>query len=67
MHIYLTDVRDVVLESPISEPELITMIDSWLRGASQSKILVQLEARKDFIDVKDVDIKRTLPGVLFTQ
>lgn len=65
MKIYVRDVKDVELESPITEQQLRVLVDAWQHGVAHSQILVAQEGRKGMLDTRDIDVDRTLPGVVF--
>lgn len=65
MKIYVRDVPDVELESPISEQELIAMTAAMQRGVANSQVQVQQGTKKGMLDIRDIDVERTMPGVIF--
>lgn len=65
MKIYVRDVPDVELDSAISEQELIAMTAAMQRGVAQSQIHVSQGTKKGLLDLRDIDIERTMPGVIF--
>lgn len=65
MKIYVSGVPDVTLESPISEPQLIVMVDAWQHGVAHSQIIVSQGSKKGMLDTRDIDVTRTLPDVIF--
>lgn len=65
MKIYVQDVKDVELESPIGEQELAMMVSAAMRGVAHSQILVDQGHKKGMLDTRDIDVERTLPGFVF--
>jgi len=65
MKIYVEGVKDVVLESPITEQQLIVFVDAWQHGIGHSQIVVSQDGRKGMLDTRDIDVARTLPDVVF--
>lgn len=66
MRIYINDVPDVDIESPISIHQLVVLVDAWQTGIAHSQIYVIQGDRKGRIDVADIDLVRTCPNVVFT-
>jgi len=64
MKIYVNDVKDVELESPVSEQDLAVMVSAHQRGIAHSQILVNQGHKKGMLDTRDIDVERTLPGVV---
>lgn len=65
MKIYVRDVKDVELESPITEQQLIVLVDAWQHGIAHSQIHVSQGSKKGMLDTRDIDVERSLPDVIF--
>ncbi len=65
MKIYVRDVPDVELESPIAEQQLVVMVDAWQHGIAHSQIHVSQNGKKGMLDTRDINVERTLPDVVF--
>lgn len=65
MKIYVVDVKNVELESPITPRQLLVLVDAWRHGIAHSQIIVSHDNRKGMLDTRDIDVERTLPDVVF--
>lgn len=65
MKIFVDGVPDVELESPMTGQQLSILIDAVQQGIAHVKILVMQGKKLAYIDVEDIDIARTLKGVIF--
>jgi hypothetical protein len=65
MKIYVSGVKDVELESSIVEQQLIVMVDAMQNDLAFCQIVVSQEGRTGLLDLRDIDVARTLPDVLF--
>lgn len=64
MKVYVNDLKDTVLDSPIDMQELAVMIAASKRGVAHSQILVSQGERKGLLDTRDIDSERTLEGMV---
>jgi len=65
MKIYVKDVKDVEIESPISDQELAMMVCASLRGVAHSQVLVTQGKKEGLLDTRDIDMERTLPEFVY--
>ena len=66
MKIYVKNVPELELESPCTDKELIVHLQAQDRGITTgTKVLVNYDGGRRFLDIEAIDRKRTLPNVAF--
>lgn len=67
MKVYVKDVSDVELECAMSEQQLSYVVDACMNGLMHAQIFVTQGEKRGRLDVRDIDISRTLPNTLFNR
>lgn len=65
MKVYVKNVPDLGITTTLSDKELIVMVQAYERGLFSGKIRVSYYAGERWLDIAAIDIKRTLPRVVF--
>lgn len=60
MKIYVRDVKDVELESPVTEEQFVVLVQAWRGSCLHAQLFVTQDAKKGRLDLRDIDIERTL-------
>lgn len=67
MKIYVNNVRDIEMESEITERELLVLVQAARRKIMDGRISVVFNGNRRMLDIDAIDVSRTLPRVVFSE